>query len=211
MSQCPDISDEILLAEGDPGGELARARSAAMADLRKLYSERADFVRRVIIRLGGPRADVDDLVHDVFLIALRKRDSFEGRAAPTTWLYSVAVKVVAGARRRARIRQLFGLEDAYEPTERETPASVFEHREASRIVYRLLDRIGEKKRTVFILFELEGLSGEEIAEAVGCPLKTVWTRLFHARREFAELLGKTSEREGWDAPVPIRRGVRSGS
>lgn len=44
-----------------------------------------------------------------------------------------------------------------------------------------------KKREVFALFELEGLSGEEIAERVGCPIDTVWTRLFHARKEFEKI------------------------
>jgi RNA polymerase sigma-70 factor (ECF subfamily) len=166
----------------------------AVADLRRLYEEHADFVRRVVVHLGGPGIDVDDLVQDVFVVAMRKSDSFEGRSAPRTWLYGIALKVVAGARRRGKIRSFLGLapEAAADP---ETPAQVFERKEASRTVYEILDGIAEKKRTVFILFELEGLSGDEIATIVGCPKKTVWTRLHHARKEFQERLERR-ERQG---------------
>jgi RNA polymerase sigma-70 factor (ECF subfamily) len=53
-------------------------------------------------------------------------------------------------------------------------------------VYAALNRLGEKKRTVFVLFELEELSGEEIAALINCPVKTVWSRLASARIEFAD-------------------------
>ena len=56
------------------------------------------------------------------------------------------------------------------------------------LVRDILNSMSEKKRNVFILFELEGLPGAEVAEMVGCPLDTMWTRLFHARREFRSLL-----------------------
>jgi RNA polymerase sigma-70 factor (ECF subfamily) len=165
-------------------------REAEVSDLRALYQKYSDFVRRAVIRLGGPRADVDDLVQEVFLVALRKHSDFEGRASASTWLYGIAIKVVAGARRRTRWRELLGIAPTSEPADPATPAQLFEHREASQLVYRLLEPMREKKRVVFILFELEQLSGDEIAAAVGCSVKTVWTRLHHARREFAARLAK---------------------
>jgi RNA polymerase sigma-70 factor (ECF subfamily) len=187
---------ELLTYGKEPAEEARRESIDRVLDLRRLYEEQADFVRRTVIRLGGPRTDVDDLVQDVFIVALRKGSTFEGRSAPRTWLYGIAIKVVGAARRRARIRELFGLRSAVmDSVERRTPEDLFERREASRTVYEVLDRIAEKKRTVFILFELEGLSGEEIALVVGCPLKTVWTRLHHARREFVGLLEKRQRDE----------------
>lgn len=73
------------------------------------------------------------------------------------------------------------------PDERR-PDTAFENQEACRRVYAALDRLSEKKRTVFILHELQELTGTEIAGLLGCPVRTVWTRLFHARRQFeAEL------------------------
>jgi RNA polymerase sigma-70 factor (ECF subfamily) len=158
---------------------------ANRADLRALYEAEERFVRRVVVRLAGPSHDVEDLVHDVFEVALRRIGAFEGRSAPRTWLYGIAVRVVAGWRRRRRLRRFLGLEEAPEPADPTTPAQWFECREQAERVYRILDEMGDKKRAVFILHEIEGLSGEAIASTLGCPLKTVWTRLFHARREFA--------------------------
>jgi RNA polymerase sigma-70 factor (ECF subfamily) len=159
-------------------------------DARALYDAEAEFVQRAVARLAGPDSDLQDLVHEVFVIAIRRLSSFEGRSTIRTWLYGIAVRVVAEWRRRRKLRQFLGLSAAPEPVDRTTPADVFEFRERALLVYRILDRMSEKKRAVFILHEMEGLSGEEIAASVGCPVKTVWTRLFHARQDFARALAK---------------------
>jgi RNA polymerase sigma-70 factor (ECF subfamily) len=155
-------------------------------ELRTLYQEHAPFVRRVIIRLGAPAADIDDLLQEVFLIALKKIDEFEGRSSHRTWLYGISLRVVAASRRRAKVRALLGFGSAVEEqaVDERSPLTAIERRDAQIQVHKALNKISEKKRAVFILFEVEGLSGEEIAEAVGCPLKTVWTRLYHARQAF---------------------------
>jgi len=165
----------------------AEERQRGLADFHQFYVTHADFVRRVVARLLGPDSDVDDVVQEVFLVALRKRESFAGRAQASTWLYAIARRVVLAARRRARLRRFFGLDTVPERAAGPTPQQVFEHRESSQRLYALLERISDKKRTVFILYEVEGLPGEEIARIVGCPLKTVWTRLHHARRELHKL------------------------
>jgi RNA polymerase sigma-70 factor (ECF subfamily) len=178
------------VTEARPLEAAPAARGLALDELSRLYRAYAGFVRRAVVRLAGPGADIDDLVQDVFLVALERRESFEGRSASTTWLFGIAVRIVSSARRRARLRRFLRLEAAHEPVDRHTPDRLFEHSEASRIVYRILDGLSEKRRTVFILYELEGLSGEEIATAVACPLKTVWTRLHHARKDFQQGLDK---------------------
>lgn len=165
----------------------AHTRQFGLSDFRRFYLDHVEFVRRVVARLSGPGADIDDAIQEVFLVALRKRASFAGRAAPSTWLYAIAQRVVMAARRRTRVRRFFGLQVAESHSTPATPQQIFEHRESSEHLYRLLDRISDKKRTVFVLFELEGLPGEEIANIVDCPLKTVWTRLHHARRELQRL------------------------
>jgi RNA polymerase sigma-70 factor (ECF subfamily) len=155
-------------------------------ELRDLYQEHAPFVRRVIVRLGAPVADVDDLLQEVFLIALKKIDEFEGRSSHRTWLYGISLRVVAASRRRAKVRAMlgFGTDVEAQAVDEHSPLAAIERRDAQIQVQKALSKISEKKRAVFILFEVEGLSGEEIAEAVGCPLKTVWTRLYHARQAF---------------------------
>ncbi|MHB8417680.1 MAG: RNA polymerase sigma factor [Myxococcales bacterium] len=171
---------------------------------RQLYESHADFVRRLLIRLGSPAADADDLVQETFVVAFRKWPAFDadrfvareaGASAERSWLYAIAVRVAAAARRRSRVRRFLGFDEAPEPVDPATPGSLFERAEARRQVHRLLEGMGEKKRTVFLLFEVEGLSGDEIARVVGCPVKTVWTRLFHARREFLRRLSR-EELEG---------------
>jgi len=162
-------------------------------DLRGLYQAHAPFLRASIQRLGGPCADADDLLHEVFIVALQRADTFEGRSAARTWLYGIALKVVAAHRRKQKLRRFLGLDalpPGGEPVDGHTPATHLDAALARASLYAALDSLSEKKRTVFILFELEGRSGEEIARLVGCPLKTVWTRLFHARAAVQRYLSR---------------------
>ena len=73
------------------------------------------------------------------------------------------------------------------------PAAALERREDQRILLAILGKIREERRTTFVLFEIEGLSGEEIARIQSVPLNTVWTRLYHARRDFAALAARFRE------------------
>lgn len=171
-----------------------RERRQQTADFRQFYLEHIDTVRRVLARLLGPRFDVSDAIQDVFMVALQKRHTYSGQALPSTWLHAIAQRVALATRRRARLRAFLGLDAACNVAGGATPQQLFEDREASEHLYALLDKLSEKKRAVWILYELEELSGEEIAEIVGCPVKTVWTRLFHARRELAALTRARLER-----------------
>jgi RNA polymerase sigma-70 factor (ECF subfamily) len=169
-----------------------RPATAARPDLESLYAEHAAFVQRAVAHLAGPGLDAEDLVQDVFVQACRSWAAFGGRSSVRTWLFGVALGVVRNARRRARFRRFLGLEQVAEPASlAPTPAEDLEQLEDRRTVYATLERLSEKKRTVLVLFELEGLSGAEIAEVLGCPLQTVWTRLHHARRDFARELERS--------------------
>lgn len=167
-----------------------QAASIELTALGELYGAHARRLRGLLVRLGVPQRDAEDALHEVFVVACRRRKSLRDEGAIVGWLNGIALAVAASARRRAKLRRFLGLEDAPEPRDPSTPAMAMERRQASAAVYAALDKMKEKKRTVLILFELEGMSGEEIARAVGCPLKTVWTRLFHARREFQEKLAE---------------------
>ncbi|HEY1812485.1 MAG TPA: RNA polymerase sigma factor [Kofleriaceae bacterium] len=171
--------------------DLAASRRAELADMKRLYDAEASYIRRAVVHLGGMHADVDDLVHDVFVVAVRRRDAFDGRSSARTWLYGITVKVVAAWRRRQRLRRFFGLSELAkgdEPVDPFTPARYFARGESVAVAYRILDQMSEHQRTVFILFELEELSGEAIAKIIERPVKTVWTRLFRARAEFERRL-----------------------
>lgn len=155
--------------------------------LEELYEGHARHVRALIGRLLGPGADPEDLVQEVFLTAWRKRSQLRG-GDMRPWLHEVAVRLASAERRRAWFRRVVGLEDAGAVVDWRTPDWTAESNDAKRIVYAALDKLSERRRTVFILYELQELSGEEIAQALGCPLNTVWTRLHHARRDFKAAL-----------------------
>jgi RNA polymerase sigma-70 factor (ECF subfamily) len=158
-------------------------------DLDALYREHARAVARWAAHLGGPRFEVDDLVHEIFLVARRKWPSFRGDAKVTTWLYGITERVVRTRRRSDRVRRWLAstrredMARALAPSHL-TPVDELERRQARDGVYRVLDRMAEKYRRVLVLFELEGISGEDIAALTGLKLATVWVHLHRARASF---------------------------
>jgi RNA polymerase sigma-70 factor (ECF subfamily) len=180
-----------LLTEAWPDDGLARVlercRARDEAAWKELYDAHFDFVYRIARRLGTPDEEAEDVAHDVFEVVFKKLDQFkEGRL--TTWLYRITANVVSDRHRKRRVRRAFsqlslwiGGRPSATPEEHAAQAS------ASRAVDRVLERMAPKKREVFALFELEGLSGDEIADRIGCPVNTVWTRLHHARKDFLEI------------------------
>jgi RNA polymerase sigma-70 factor (ECF subfamily) len=146
---------------------------------------------------GGLDADLDDLTQEVFLVVRRKLSSFDGKNL-SGWLYRIAQRTVRDYRRRAWFRGLLRSKSE-KNSERESaspgrdPAEAFEQREAERFLSQILDQMNESRRSAFILFEIEGYSGDEIAALEGVPVNTVWTRLHHARKEFASLVGRARE------------------
>jgi RNA polymerase sigma-70 factor (ECF subfamily) len=158
------------------------------AQLEELYRRYGDLIARWSIRLGGPRMDADDLVQEVFLVIASKRKGFRGEAKITTWLFRITQNVVRNRRRRERhLRWLavFGEGIARNlMTAAPAPSDALERDEARFRVYRALDGLSEVHRNILILFELEGLKGEEIAELTGVKLDAVWMRLSRARRQF---------------------------
>jgi RNA polymerase sigma-70 factor (ECF subfamily) len=164
-----------------------RCRARDESAWRELYDAHFEFVLRVARRLGTPEAEAEDVVHDVFVVVHRKLDRFEGGKL-TTWLYRITANVVSERHRRRRVRRAFESLKIWIGAEAgESPERAAERSSATRAVERVLERMHPKKREVFALFELEGLAGEEIADRIGCPINTVWTRLYHARKQFLEI------------------------
>ena len=176
-----------------------RQAEADAADVGELYRQHAETVARWVARLGGPLVDVDDAVHEVFVIAQRRRPSTEGPAQITTWLYRVTAKVVSHRRRKDWLRRWLGgsaqdVAAGMAAVER-SPADVLEAKERSLLVYRVLDRLSKKQRAVLILFEMEGLSGEEIAALYNAKVATVWVWLHRARASFLAQLRRLEAKE----------------
>jgi RNA polymerase sigma-70 factor (ECF subfamily) len=175
--------------EGPSEELVARCKAGERAAFRDLFEHcRAD-VARLVFRMLGPKGDVEDVVQDVFVQLFRSIGDFRGEARFTTWLHRLAVNVVLMHRRAARSRP--HLTDQV-PAETEAagphPDEDAIRRERIRAFYAVLDKVADKKRTVFILHEIEGLAPAEIAKVVGAPVLTVRTRLFYARRDVIQLL-----------------------
>ncbi len=179
---------------------LGESATLAIDEVRRLYLAHAAQLRLALSRLSGPGVDADDLLQEGFVVALRKSHDLTTARSPKAWLYGVATKVAATRRRGATLRRWLGLETAEEVTDGSSPARTLEQREASKLVQTALAELSEAKREVFVLFELNGLTGEEIAAAQRIPLKTVWTRLFYARKEFAAAIQRLEPKVSGESP-----------
>ncbi len=192
----PSDGIATLTRVSDPGADaeldelVQRSQKGDRAAFSQLFRRHRADVARLVFRMMGPTADAEDVIQEVFLQVHRSLGEFRGQARFTTWLHRVTVNVVLMVRRAAKSRPVFTGEPL---SDREPDAGIWPDEDASRqrrieAFRRLVDRLAEKKRTVFVLHELEGMTPAEIAEAVGAPVLTVRTRLFYARRELAEMM-----------------------
>jgi RNA polymerase sigma-70 factor (ECF subfamily) len=138
----------------------------------------------------------------VFVIVQRKLPEFDGQNLGA-WLYKIARNHASDYRRRAWMRRIFrgdraSIEPETAPVHFQgvpTPLEALQHREVVQFVTRTLNKMPVAQRSAFVLFEIEGYSGEEIAELEGIPVATVWTRVHYARKRSVELLAR-ADREG---------------
>jgi RNA polymerase sigma-70 factor (ECF subfamily) len=177
------------------------APASARTGLRfaDVYESHFAFAWRSVRRLGVEESAVDDVVQEIFVIVHRRLDDFEGRSSLKTWLFGIVLRVVRDHRRAVRRKSPRSAGDAdtveadiaSDPHERALKA------EAARVLHAILDELDDEKREVFVLAELEQMSAPEIAEAVGAPLNTVYSRLRAARQAFEAGVARHRARDGW--------------
>lgn len=157
----------------------------------EFYSKYRAEVSRIVYKVLGPDADLEDVVQDVFVEVFRSIDKFKGQAKITTWLYRVCYNVALQKVRRVKRRPEGYLAPREEIPSHETPLRALERKDSARIVYDILDTIAPKKRMVFVLHEIIGMSSKEIAGIVGTNVLTVRTRLHYGRKEFYQKVLET--------------------
>jgi RNA polymerase sigma-70 factor (ECF subfamily) len=192
---------EVKAAMPDEQRLIARAATGDTSAFRTLYERHRSDVGRLVYRMLGARSDLEDVIQEVFIQAYKSLKDFRGQSKFSTWLHRVTVNVVLMHRRSARSRPVFADEPPGDPALRSpdlAPDDDAERRERVRAFGRLLDRLAEKKRIVFVLHELEGIAPTEIAKMVGAPVLTVRTRLFYARRELEAMLADEPSLAGMD-------------
>jgi RNA polymerase sigma-70 factor, ECF subfamily len=194
----------------DSAALVARAREGDRGAFRKLFERHRNDVARLVYRMVGPRAEIEDLIQEVFVQVHKSLRDFRGEARFSTWLHRVTVNVVLMHRRAEKSRPILTEELPSGSVEDHTttlPDAEAERRKRITAFFDLVSEIADKKRVVFVLHDLEGKTPNEIAEIVDAPILTVRTRLFYARRELEEkmrahpLLSSIMDREGGFAGV----------
>lgn len=156
-----------------------------MADpltLATIYDSKFRFVWRNLARLGVPAADIADATQEVFLVVHQRLGEFDQRCRVTTWLYRICFNVASDRRRRAHVRREVLCENGHFE---QNCADLSSQADDLALLDRLLGSMELEQRAVFVLFEIEGHTGPEIAEMMACPLPTVYSRLRLARASFA--------------------------
>jgi len=177
----------------EPDNLVERAGAGDIGAFRALYARHRGDVARLVHRMMGPAPDAEDVLQEVFFQVHKSLKDFRGQSKFTTWLHRVTVNVVLMHRRSAKSRPVLAEElpsDVSADHRSPLPDEEVDRRLRTRAFLRLLDKLGDKKRTVFVLHELEGVPPQEIAEIVGAPVLTVRTRLFYARRELEAMIAQ---------------------
>ena len=192
MTSAPD-SDALLVERAQRG------------DTRAFEMLVVKYQRRIERLIGRMVRDVDlvqDIAQESFIRAYRALPQFRGDSAFYTWLYRIAVntakKALVDLRRDPVVTEtsLAATSDdedetsrvGNEPMEVETPDAVLASREIAAAVNAAVEALSEDLRQAITLREIEGLSYEEIAEAMNCPIGTVRSRIFRAREAIAARL-----------------------
>jgi RNA polymerase sigma-70 factor (ECF subfamily) len=200
----------VVKRADERGEELVRRfRRGDESAFNEIFRAYRSLVWGVLHHLMPNDAELEDVVQQAFVEVFRSLDSFEGRSKLSSWVARVALHVGYHHLRRKKSRPHDyeaerSMPEIIDPSPRGDPEAAAERSEAIARVYAILETLPEKKRTVFILNDLQGLAQEEVAEVVGTNIATVRTRLFYARREFwkkAEsdpVLGRVLEQGGRD-------------
>jgi RNA polymerase sigma-70 factor (ECF subfamily) len=172
------------------------AERLAPMNTEALFRAYSAFVARFVVRLGIARHEVEDVVQDVFVIVHRAGGYQPGPARPTTWLAEIAIRV-ASSRRRSAKRNATNADDELDSLRTDAPGPLrnAEAHEALERVQAALDGLDMDRRSVFVLYELEGESCDSIAAGLGIPVGTVYSRLHNARRQFMQAYGIEEDAE----------------
>ncbi len=173
------------LPQGSPADESSARHPAP--DLSAVYEAHFRYVWRCLRSLGIADAQLDDALQDVFIVVQRRLADFDGVAELRTWLYAIALRIARKYRERLR-REPASLETTGPSQPELVSADSGEQAALSNerlaLARAVLETLSDDQREVFVLARVEQMSAPEIAEVVGIPLNTVYSRLRAARMAF---------------------------
>jgi RNA polymerase sigma-70 factor (ECF subfamily) len=173
-----------------------QAEPVAEADFATLYEREFSYVWRTLQRLGIPWRDLEDAAHDVLVVAYRRRGDYDSARPLRPWLFGIALRVVYEYRRKARPADEPLLDRDGPPDLARGPEERVADGQGRRLVIDLLGKLDTDRRAVLILHDLDGEPMPRIAEALGLPLNTAYSRLRLARADLAAEFRRLRARSG---------------
>jgi RNA polymerase sigma-70 factor (ECF subfamily) len=175
-------------------GERCEARTDALPapsrTLRDVFEEHAPFVCRSLRRLGVSEADLDDVLQEVFVVVHQRLPEYREVGRARAWLYSICRRLAQAQLRKASRRRESLMPEPPEEQVTGGQEERVQQRQALILGQQLLTLLSKEQREVFVLYEVEDMGMPEIAEALGCPLQTAYSRLNAARARIMVLLAR---------------------
>lgn len=159
--------------------------SLKITAFRAIYDANVDYVQATLRRLGVAAAEVEDVTHDVFVAVFRHLDDYDASRPLRPWLFGFAYRTASDHRRLARHRNEVAEAPGGESRdEAPLPDERLEEARARMLCQRGLDALDFEKRTVLVMFDIEGRSAQDVADHFAIPLNTAYSRIRLARAEF---------------------------
>lgn len=197
-------SQSWLARENPPEAELNpipdATREVETRDFAQVYEQYFDFVWRFAAHRGVPRAALDDVTQEVFLVVHRQLDRFEGRSTLRTWIAGITFNVV-----RAQLRKRGNGSNDEDPLDAAAQVAsleplaleILEQKSAGELLDSILIKMTALQREAFILCEMEGMAAAEAAQALGIKENTLRARLHDARGVFEALTARLRLQQAW--------------
>lgn len=179
---------------GDASERLLIDRIASKRDtaaLERLYALYAPRLSRFLRRLTNNPENIEEVCNDVMWAVWQQAGSFGGRSKVSTWIFSIAYRICIKVLKKSAWRPEVGGE-AYEKLSQTWTDDSSIHDDSKDLISMALPELSLKHRMVIELSYFLDLSYDEIAEVVSCPVNTVKTRMFHARRQLKDIVTKLS-------------------
>jgi len=205
---------EASAAQADISELVRKAKQDDDEAFGMLVEQYQDNIYGYVFRMLHDPEEAEDVAQEVFIRAYQNLAGFREAASFKTWLYRIATNLAidAARTRKRRWSDTVSLDEPVEtdegelsrqlPADRRGTVSQVESSQLQQIVAEAIAQLSAKLRTVVTLYDIEGLSYEEIAEVLGCPVGTVKSRLFNARNQLRDKLEEKIDVENWLAELP---------
>lgn len=172
---------------------IPKADAPAFEDV---YEAELPYVWHTLRRLGVPDAEREDLAHDVFMVVHRRLHTYDPARPLRPWLFGIAYRVVSDHRRSARVqRELLDAAPEDRPGSGPAPDARRIADDDRRLVLDALATLPLSRRAVFVMYELDGASMNDIADTLGMSRNTCYSHLRRGRKQFAEAVKAVRQEE----------------